>query len=113
MTSSEYRYHIEKIHYECIGDPSFLLSDEQFQQFVLMAKSATSGNLVLENWKIYLGGGGNYEDFYEWWCEYRPDKLEIDKQEDIVRAGVIDGKDSGKEKKKSPFDAVKKRVRIE
>lgn len=98
MTPSEYRYHIEKIYSEVSGKMDWLISDDQFNDFVLMAKTAGSGNLVLENWEIYLNGDGISDDFYEWWSEYRPDKL------DGPIAPVIE------EKKKSPFDAVRKEL---
>lgn len=109
MTSSEYRYHIEKIYAEVIGVNDWLIKDDQFQEFVTVAKTAGTGNLVLENWKIYLSGGGASDDFYDWWCEYRPDKLEIEKVEVMESAG-ISGSVEGEKKKKSPFDSVKKIV---
>lgn len=100
MTPSEYRYQIEKVYAECMNVNDWLLSNDQFQQFVLMAKEY-SGSLVLDNWKIFLNGGGASESFFDWWMEFRPDKLESGEIEKTVV-----------ERKKSPFDAVKNRVRI-
>ena len=89
----------------------WLITEDQFQQFVLMAKASESGNLVLENWKIFLSGGGVYDDFYQWWMKYRPDKQEIEKQETVMGAGISSASKNGiGEKKKSPFDAVKKTI---
>ncbi len=54
----------------------------------------------LDNWKIFIDGGGIVDDFYDWWIKNRPDKLE---DED---------KPAEPEKKKSPFDRVKKVVKM-
>ena len=101
MTPSEYRYKIELIHHEETGIKDFLLSEELFTLFIEMAKTAKTGNLVLENWKIFIGGGGSVNDFFDWWMENRPDKMDSD----IEVENTI-------EKKKSPFDDVKKKVRM-
>ena len=99
MKSSEYRYKIESIHFDCTDDPHWLLSDSDFKLFDDMALHCKAGNLVLENWKIFLDGRGEKspESYFEWWGVNRPDKI------DMVHP----------EKKKSPFDEVKKVVRIE
>ena len=100
MNPSEYRYQIEKIYAESLSVNDWLLTDDQFQQFVLIAKGCKSGGLVLDNWKIFIDGGGIVDDFYDWWLEQRPDKLEGSEQPVVP------------EKKKSPFDSVKKIVRM-
>lgn len=104
MNPSDYRYQIESIYADCLNVNDWLLTDDQFQQFVLMGKKY-KGGLVLDNWKIFLSGGGIVDDFYEWWMEYRPDRLEGD-------SGSGENSEKGEEKKKSPFDAVKKKVRM-
>ncbi len=106
MKAAEYRYLIERTYSEVLDVNDWLLSDNQFLQFVSMAKTAGSGKLVLENWKIYLNGGGDPADFFDWWDQYRPDKLEgdsdkIQDKEEVTKK--VDGKSS-------PFDAVKKNV---
>ena len=96
MKSSEYRYNIERIYFESTNINNWLLTDDDFKLFVDLAMSCKAGNLVLENWKIFLDGNGEKTtvEFFEWWSEYRPDKIEMVQPE----------------KKKSPFDEVKKRV---
>lgn len=104
MTQSEYRYEIEKAHYEITSNGSFLLTDSQFKLFADMARHSKTGSLVLDNWKIFLGSenNGTPEDYFEWWNKYKP--WEIDDSEKAVKWNP--------EKKKSPFDAVKKRVEM-
>ena len=96
MTPSEYRYEIESAHYEITKNGFFLLTSDQFQLFADMARHSGSGSLVIDNWKIFLGGNGEKspESYFEWWNEYRPDKI------DMVHP----------EKKKSPFDDAKRKV---
>lgn len=96
MKSSEYRYQIESIHYEVTQDPAWLLSESDFKLFVDLAMHCKSGNLVLENWKIFLSGEGlkSPESYFEWWEVNRPDNIEMKQPE----------------KKKSPFDEVKRKV---
>jgi len=92
MKPSEYRYQIESAHYEVTQKGDWLMNDSQFKLFADMARDCKSGELVLDNWKIFLGSdGGSPEDYFEWWNEYRPDKIDYEP-----------------EKKKSPFDGVKK-----
>lgn len=102
MTESQYRYEIEAAHYEITKDGSFLLSDDQFKLFADMARHSKSGSLVLDNWKIFLGGDGEKspESYFEWWNKYKPWE-----NEDSEKAVVWNP-----DKKKSPFDAVKKKV---
>lgn len=100
MTPSEYRYQIEKIYSESLSIFDWLISNDQFKDFVLMAKTAGTGSLVLDNWKIYLDGGGDSDDFYDWWSENRPDKMD---SQELAKVEEV---------KKSPFAAVKKKVRM-
>lgn len=93
MKASEYRYQIELIHHEITNDPEWLLTDNDFKLFVDLAMSGKSGNLVLENWRIFLSGIGCKTPiaYFEWWEINRPDNIELAKPE----------------KKKSPFDEVR------
>ncbi len=102
MTPSEYRYHIEKTYVEIFEERSFLLTDDQFQLFSDMAKHCGKGSLVLDNWKIFLDGGGESpEDYFEWWNKYKP--YESEETEKAVKWNPD---------KKSPFDEVKRKVKI-
>lgn len=105
MTPSEYRYHIESIYAEVMKVNNWLMTDSDFKLFADMARLSGSGNLVLKNWKIYLSGNDEKtpEEYFDWFEYNRPD---VEKTED-EKQDIIEEK-----KKKSPFDDVKRKVRM-
>ena len=106
MKPAEFRYIIERTYAEATNINDWLLSDDQFLQFVSMAKIGECGKLVIENWKIYLDGGGDPDDFFDWWEKYRPDKSGEEKEQ----SGPKEEVHQYFEGKKSPFDAVRENL---